>query len=100
MFALLTFDFRVAVSPRGSPLFTVALVHGWYMNALLDLTTVGGHLKIREPRHGQIDDEIVAIHDVHVGRSCVLQSPPLAAMLRVGIAEVEVGTADLPPATP
>jgi hypothetical protein len=46
------------------------------MNALLDITTVGGQLKIREPRHGQLDDEIVAIYDVHVGKSCVLQSPP------------------------
>jgi hypothetical protein len=46
------------------------------MNALLDITTVGGRLKIREPRHGQLDDEIVAIYDVHVGKSCVLQSPP------------------------
>jgi hypothetical protein len=76
VFALLTIDFRVAVSPRGSPLFTAVLVHGWYMNGLLDITTVGGQLKIREPRHGQLDDEIVAIYDVHVAKSCVLQSPP------------------------
>ena len=59
--------FSGAVSPRGSPLFTAVLVHGWYMNALLDITTVGGQQKIREPRHGQLDDEIVAIYDVHVG---------------------------------
>lgn len=40
---LLTGRFQLTVAPRCSPVFTVVLVHVWYMNVLLDVTTVGGH---------------------------------------------------------
>ena len=42
-FGLITTRFRVTVTPRCSPRFTVVLVHGWYMDVLLDITTLGGH---------------------------------------------------------
>ena len=35
-FGLVTTCFRVTVTPRCLPLFTVVLVHDWYMNVLQD----------------------------------------------------------------
>ena len=55
--ALLSAPPGSAASPRSSPWFTAVLVHGWYMNVLLDITTVGGLTEMSERSKPRLDPQ-------------------------------------------
>ena len=79
---LLTAGFSLTVSPRCSPLFTVMLVHGWYMDPLHRSTTLrGGCFGAIGEKAGfspQLDAPRVPPMEVHFvadGRQCVEIDP-------------------------